>query len=1321
MAVCVLLAIVVLVSSSEVCRGEQGPVRLEPSGECNSSSSNGALHEALEKASSDAVVSLASGVHCLGGVTTVSGVSNLTLVGVGNSSAIISCASGAGLVFLNTSGLQLRGLEIRECGVTGEDLARAVNLTRALVQLYFSVPADTRVAVFLGSVADLEMEAVVVTNTTGLGLAGINIVGESTITNCHFSNNLQKQKNCAFSKSTAYLINRGERIGGGAYFLFQDFPDSNVTSCVDLSFNSLTITNSSFVGNSECSALSVIEVNYRDSREAKEEGYTIGGGGGLGLMFAQACYAVNVTTSSSLFEDNSAYFGSAAHVGIFQGVSHSYAVFDDCLFSRNGFSSSELDLSFITGGGAIGLFNDLVSPNPDVPVFIHERNIGMVARNSNFSDNGAINGGAIEILSLVTTPVADVTDAAHFFMDNCVFSANRATRGAAVYIQELKLHARIPGIQVSAVDLRVSGNRLERLGTITSPSSADSSAVFEVNAINLTLARDCKFAGNIGSALQGINSFLGIAGNISITNNTGFYGAGITLQFSFLIILPDSFLEITNNVARVYGGGIYINQIPSSPLLNMFDCFLYFNYDQLNFCEDCDFTSSSFLVKLTNNSAQRAGTIFGSALITCPWSAPLQLTYGSRNVLEILNTHFNDYFQFTPDPTGIDNVRTAVSEVLIESGETQYSLAPGEIISLPIRPEDSLGQSISTILGVYPDLDQNVSQAFLAALGPTVITGYAANSNASTPLTVFGAENITARLIIYSLDVGYRPAQVEIEVHVVECPLGFTYNEASRQCGCSQELTERNVECDSTNLILRVPTGVWVGPVDSSTFAVAGCIRGLCEPGDTNISVRNNSLDFDLQCRQGLNRGGVLCGSCLDGYSNVLGSLRCRKCSNQSAAILLLFLLLGALLIAFLVIFPVNLSSGYLNGILFWANIVSLYERVLSPSETGSRVAVLANWLTLNWGIETCFHDHMSALELSWWDLSFPIYLFLLMVSLRSLFKLKCCHIRAKTAFATIEAFATLLIMCYVSILQSSFQLISPVSIFTDDNQRLVRWAGDPTVPFFTRAHGLLAFTACVLIIVYIIPIPLIFLFPTLLYSNKFLKKYKPFYDTFWNPFKPRFRFWLGLRLIFRWVPFIVASFTNPPTSTFVTGLFLTLLLFLQLQFQPFQSKWVNALDSLFLLNLVLLFLGSLFFNATVEDDQRDLLISVMRSATDYTTALVVLAYIGIFAVFFFRMFVRFPRLRAVLLRAYSQCCGKKMKKIVLHVPQSVPDGPGYVEGVPNVDNANLDIQENRPRVVGHTSFREPLLDEGSVEIHTYTTMTPPTSPTHTNTSKNTK
>ena len=1316
------VALLCLLALPAVCCAVQVIVRANPDCSLNETSS---LDQALQSLTSDSVISLAGGVHCLANFTVVSGVSNISLIGPQqeNETAIITCSDEIGLVFVDILGLRFENLQIHDCGLTSGNLERAVNLTQELVQLNFNVPQKTQVALYLASVANLHMTHVTITNTTGLGLVGINVVGESEIQSCTFSHNVQQQQECALIDQQRYVTDWGKRIGGGAYFLYQDFNGYDISSCDigNKTLHSLGIHQSQFIGNSECSDLSSIEFNYRDSRRAQRDGYIIGGGGGVGVMFAQVCYAIDVDTTSTTFQGNSATYGSAVHIGIFQGVSDSHATFDACQFSRNGYPSSEFNLNYTTNGGAIGLYNDLVSPDPSIPLFIHNRNIGMRVRNSNFSENGAIYGGAVRIISLVTTAVADLSDVAYFYFNNCRFSGNTATHGSAVFIQELKLNARILGIQVFFSDLTITRNTLVSLASIVSVTISDNTATLDARAINLTLSGSCLFEKNIGTALQGSKSIIGIDGDVRFINNVGLYGGGMNLnQFSFLIVLPNSSLEFISNHGTIRGGAMYVDQLRNSPFLSPYDCFLYFDYDEFEFCETCNFSVNTFTVRFINNTALVGGTLYGSTLMTCPWAIPLRSQYSNQNVLQILSQNFSDNFEFVPDPSGIENVQSPISRVVIEDEEPVYSLAPGESVSLAIRPLDSLGQKINALLGTYFSLDQDTftPSSLGGAIGPG-LQYKLSGSNMSTTLTVYGAQNLSGtNMIIYGLDIwNGRPAQTEIRVRVLVCPIGFEYDNSTAVCECSTDLQERGVQCNRANLTLIVPSGLWVGPVEGSTFAVADCIRGLCEPGAASISVRNSTIDFNVQCKKGLNRGGVLCGSCHNGYSNVFGGVRCQRCPNRYAAIIVLFLLLGVLIILFLIFFHINLSSGYLNGVLFWSNIVSLYEIILAPSQSHLGATFLANWLTLNWGIETCFHDEMTALERSWWQLSFPLYLFILMIVTHFLFNTRCFRrVDSKTAFATIEAFATLIIVCYVSILQFCFDLLSYTEIYTDDDKMLHRWMVDPKVRYFTGVHGFLALVACLLLVVYIIPFPLIFMFPTLLYRIKFLKKYKPIYDAIWNPYKPKFRFWLGFRLIFRWVPFIMVSFTNAPTSTFVTGFFLTLLLFLQTQLQPFQLPWVNALDSYFLLNLVFLFLGSLFFNATSDhDDVRVQQISTMRKATNYTTFFVTFAYVGIAIVFFYHLVARFPKLKEYLKKSVTKCREHKRIKRVLRVPQTPPEESVKPEtdntqavwtelpGVPNL-NEVLSSPVEKVRVISHTTFREPLLDEGSVEIETYTT-----------------
>ena len=72
-----------------------------------------------------------------------------------------------------------------------------------------------------------------------------------------------------------------------------------------------------------------------------------------------------------------------------------------------------------------------------------------------------------------------------------------------------------------------------------------------------------------------------------------------------------------------------------------------------------------------------------------------------------------------------------------------------------------------------------------------------------------------------------------------------------------------------------------------------------------------------------------------DGYSLLMGSNKCRHCDNNYMIIawVTLFAVMGILLVVVLIALNLTVSVGTLNGLLFYANIVKLYEPALSNSK----------------------------------------------------------------------------------------------------------------------------------------------------------------------------------------------------------------------------------------------------------------------------------------------------------------------------------------------------------------------------------------------------
>ena len=1275
------------------------------------------LDEALQQVTSDSVVYLDQGIHYLERFTIIEGLNNVSLIGlVGEEEEInvtIRCDDGVGLAFVNVTELSLQNIDIDGCGQTGENLSASVQAVKQFVDLFYKVPIeDVSIGVFAGHCINLTMEHVTIRNTRGIGLVGINIIGNSLLRKVEFRNNVLSQpSNCTPLNASnilagitlAQLTTTG-LIGGGAYFLYQNYlPGYQIDTTAQ---HNLEIIQGSYMGNSECSYVSVVEAGYVDSMDLQDLGYSIGGGGGLTLILAQQEYRVDITVNSSLFKNNTARYGSGVHIGMFAGIRNTRMTFDSCTFLRNGVSRGDFisnpSTSFGGGGGGLSALLNLLRPNYQDITSSEDRRTSLELLNTSFIHNGARVGGGVIVESFFTFIPGRLSDMATLTFDRCTFMENNALIGAAMWILESKLNGRYPGIQIAVTDITVVNNTANSLDSRAVVTAQDNPAIIDIRAVNFTIGGNSIFARNYGTALQGSGSEIGIMENatVRIDNNIGVFGGAINLfYYSYLIVTANSSLYITNNTARVQGGAIYINFLGSNSAAFFEDCFLYFSYEDFTFCDNClDLNNSGSYIEFSGNAATYDGDIiYGSALDLCPWATEIRQQYPNENLFVILNKYFPNVFNFTQKPTTRHQVTTTARQLEITDQKPSYSIAPGEAITLSLFAKDSFNQNISAVITGYATVNETIDIADLRgtiALVDVDGFGYVdPNMNVtSVSVQVFSRENRTISVVIYSFDCRAQ-AQVHIVAEVGFCPEAFNYNSTILSCVCNPLLVEREIDCDVSNQTLIVPNDLWVGPVEGE-LAVHDCVAVNCEEGIRYVSLRDDPVDYDVQCEEHLNRGGILCGSCKEGYSIVFGSNRCMKCENGNSGLIFIFLLLGILLITVISYFQVTITAGYLNGVIFYSNIVSLY----APLLTGPKIELSTGgfapiyFLSLNLGIETCFHDGMSSLEKVWWQLSFPLYLVILMLITVGL--ARCCKWKRGAGFSTIQAFATLSLLCYVSVLDSCVELIGSVDIQTLSGRNFQRWTNDPSVTFFRGAHGLLAFVAILLLTFYIIPLPIILLFPAVLYRTRYLSKFKPFYDAFWNPFERKYRFWLGLRLIFRWIPFALVYLQPAPLNIFVTALLLVFLQYFQSISRPFIGFWRNALDSFFLLNLILLFTGGAYFRALAESNSGSRRDRAYSQLAAFSVILVDVAHVAITGILVYHILKRFPKLR----KAIKNCFKRKKVEENVHVQQ---EQTSFEDNIGS-DEIRTSNSQEAARVVTFSELREPLLEtEGSLQIIT--------------------
>ena len=1273
------------------------------------------LESALQNLTSHTIVRFEPGNYTLEQFVLVRDVTNITLEADGDEEGVsIQCIGEAGLAFINVSYLSIRNITVDGCGFTGSDIDSTVDILDDIVNIFYVIPRVVRIAVLIGHCENITMESVTIKNTRGFGLVGINVIGNSLLRDVVFFNNTNTGVciSIQFHNVSAFVDydNRYE-LGGAAAFMYFDYHDQ---ARYQGNKFSLDIQNCYFAHNAECSYVYINSLRYPgqgESRFVNNIGYRIGGSASFALGLAQLQYGVDISMTSSIFHNNSGYFGNGLLITLFGGVQNTHVVVDDCLFNES----------------SVAFFNDARLPqNIEHPPLQSERDVTLSFTNSNFINNNLNTLNASNALFVDSNnyfPQNDISKVVKMYIDKCLFTGNRAFVGTAILIYEYKINGFNIGIQISIKDTDFISNEIVTFDQDATITISQSAGIVDIKNVNLTLQGNCSFINNTGTALRAQSSLVGVDGNITFLRNIGINGGALHLvSYAYLIMNRYSSVYFIENEARIGGGAIYVNENGIDFYLSggYQDCFIHFTYDNFFICEDCsDLNSFGVYIQFSHNVAPYSGSmVYGSALRTCPWASSfIQRDDFNRSVFEILYDEYPNVFDFDQRPDKQTLVRSSAAKLSIsvplnDSETNAIEVFPGEVFNVSIVAIDDFNNTLSGVVAAFAQSDtssENGTSLIIPLLSSNSFAILTGEGNTTVPVRLFGRENQNVSVVIYSTDIGGR-AQEQINVRLYSCGFGFIFDSNRRMCACDPEIeqTGLDISCNLDNQEIIVPDGIWVGPFDDEgDVVVHRCLFRYCKPGQRSIKVVSpddiTDVDFNIQCDDSMNRVGFLCGSCAEGYSAVLGTRRCRKCSNWYILLYPIFIAIGILAIFALRYLNITITAGFINGAIFYSNIVSIYGTTLVPGGTTINGAItLVSFPTLNLGFETCLHDKMNTLEKVWWQLSFPFYLFILMGITTLLARTKYLKFNRSAGLGTIQAFATLLILCYVSVLEACIELIGFRTIVTTSGSSHVQWLSDPSIRYFGKEHGTLGFIAYLIMFLYIIPLPFFLLFPSALYRSKYLGKFKPIYDAFWDPFKPQYRFFLGFRLIFRWIPFALALSVRPPINLFITNILITLLLALQVAIQPFREKWRNIVDAIFVFNLLLLLSGSIFSWSEYNSEDQDGRETVTRFALNYSSILIFLGFLLMLAIVLHHLIMRFSRLRNFIGRYFSKTPLVKIYNIQpdREASASVMSEEQQSELLTDGTSKNGSVFPPQSISFGASELREPLLESGSVNIY---------------------
>ena len=1038
----------------------------------------------------DTIFYFLEGTHILQNLLMISGVSNLTLQGLGNiqqgfhetvmqSTSVIKCIDyfEGGIVFISSKNITLKFLTIANCGFKNYSLY----LTSSLRFIFTN---------------NVTIEWVSVQNSSDWGLFLFNTF-DVAIINSSFAQNKPRDI-CSDCIGGNALINYNLHT-------YQDTPTTQYK---------VYIVQSNFTLGINLQACIKYENNMLE--------YGISSGG-----LAIIVHLLNVL----FYIDSVVFFSNSGAVGAnfyFSGRKSNYSLIMNNSISIYGqaLTSYAVNRECTIGAGMYFEGFSCASNNPEI-----------IIEDVIISHNVAeLYGGGMSFIWHEGPGSIKVR--------NCIIYNNTGYYGSGFALYGIEsAGASISYPTFHFANLLIDSNQI--------PNKGDQyQAAINIMNINNVTFEHIEVRNHHTNGLVSLNSLLTFTKDSTFENNSGSFGGGIALyDSSHLIFKEQMSISFINNHASQSGGGIFTSQLVGTHIPNT--CFY----------EVTPYNANAKLY-FVNNTADISGDVL----------------YGGNIDYCLNNYDFHHLFNYTQQ-TGLSVVSSDPIQVCFcESERQNCSIKSIKITSIP-----GIGKNISlAIVGSKHGLTQGVIKLTDTTFNVNIMRLDAACSNVTYVLKANDSLNTTkvyATLENSIIKPITDPMAKLIEVIVQSCPSGFPLINGA--CVCRSELaTSPEITCDINTQIISRDGNLWIGyeNVPDCLILYQNCPFNYCNVNNIQFKITSS----DPQCL--LNRSGILCGQCAEGLSLKLGSNRCGECTDYYLVLIIPFALAGIALVAFLIALNLTVSVGTINGLIFYANVIKIYEPIFFPHGPVPFLTQFISWLNLDLGIETCFFNGMDSCIKTGLQFVFPIYVWFLLIVIILLAKYSNKVVQLVGRHA-VPVLATMILLSYTKIIRTVFQAFYYTNIqCTYENDVIFLrkvWKIDANVQYMNDHHlPLFVFSLSVLVLL-VIPYTCFLLTISLFerwLSNckccKMVSAYmKPFFDAYGGPYKDKCRFWTGFLLLVRVFLALVVSLDSKATvSLYVLICTLIGIVFIHITLKGTYARYSLAvLEVSFILNLILL------------------------------------------------------------------------------------------------------------------------------------------------------
>ena len=1111
---------------------------------------------------------------------------NLTLIGsdshmntstrCSHFDSIVFCTNYSGFLFGFINGLNIMKLHFAHCG--------AVLLPDSFPKLPLNDTAflEVYIALAMFQVENLVISRVTVEKSYGFGLYGRNIWNSSVITDsCFISNNeyVGKYQRCIDPEYPASCT------GGNLRLTYLDFPLPGTPIN-----NSLEINNSEF---------------RRGISTVKSEPKS-GFAGGLEILVGGlGGHKIHIIINNTVIGENSGITGGNMYISIMYNVEHISIRLDRCHIHSGNLTNISAPWSFATGLlCGITVVNEHANGNT-MPVHIS---------NTKFISNY---GGAVTFFVGGRCLYTCNSSAYMILVDRCEFSNNMAHFGHTAIKAGMVSDNANPRVAVQENVLKVRliiQNSMIHHNTKLPSLSSQISDVIVFFQLPEVIIVNSKIYSNTGSrTIVVYKSQFIFKGQVVFENNTSTTDGGALHldESSLLYFKANTSISFIKNKALQKGGAIYIENTKTNEYLHYTFCF--FELENM-----MKYRQANVQLVFEGNLAGIAGdALYGGRIDKC--TLLLSTSLEKRSILEDVDLKeivldpadvFESLFNFTDKTPSYSLISSDPFRICFCSNESEPDFAVEQSIHTEAYPGQmfyveavAVGQYNGTTPGVV--LARAVASNTTSILREVHLAQESKRSCTRLEYIVFSSQACEVFQLVAS-GVFRNFFFANVKVTLLACPPGFTLQNTTNKCDCHPLLNEYNVTCNIDNQTITKADTAWISvdkSLSSGVILHPDCPFDYCKVGAVTFKLTENP---DFQCA--FSRTGVLCGACSPGLSLALGTSRCLECSNVWLLLLLVFAAAGLALVFVLLTLNLTVSTGTINGLIFYANIVRANHAVFFPPGDRSFFSLFIAWLNLDLGVETCFWDGLDGYAKTWLQFVFPVYIWVIVaiiiwLSRRYVLAAKLCGSH------TVKLLATLFLLSYAKVLRTVIIALSFTSPRLLDGSTITVWLYDGNVDYLSVKHAFLFFTALVFAVGFVLPFTLLVLLAPCLqaWSNKrffrWVHRIKPLLDAYQGPYTDKFRCWTGVMLVVRNVlllAFAANGLGDPDVNlVLITTMVLGLIqAFMWLPDKVYKLLILNILEAIFITKLGIFSAWTIFIRRNNPDPVQGQMIAAYTITT---------------------------------------------------------------------------------------------------------------------------